>query len=233
MTATAQHTLEDGPAIVADVDSTAVATRSAQFQLALDLENAGCFKTTALDLPPDATYEQREALANYLGQIKRRSSWWIGDLLVESENRDGELYAQVAHATGLSEQTLLNLVYVSKHVPRERRREKLPHSVHAEVASLSAKEQKHWLDKAEKHAWTRSELRDAMKAKRRDERPTLTDDDDVPPGSLQEVALAILRDATPLEDGQHHQVPNEDIVRLRAALGQEDDANPAAQAEAE
>lgn len=171
----------------------------------------------------ELAFDDYEALAAAFGSVNRWCSWWIGDLLNAAEGVHGESYAQIAYRTGLSEQTLLNRKYVCAHVPVERRRPTLPFSVHAEVAPLSAKQQKYWLDRAEKGGWTREILREHMRAKRKTESPTLPGAaDDGGPGSLTEVAYAILRDATPHEDAQHYLVPNEDIARLRGALGEEE-----------
>lgn len=223
--------LEDAPAFVEDVDNEDVTRREEEWEAWRTLEQAGVITPISLDLADlEMPIERSMALARFFGTVKRRSSWYIGDLLLDSESRHGEFYAQVAHETGLSEQTLLNLVWVSKHVPKDRRVAGLAHSVHAEVASLSAKEQRSWLSKAAKHAWSRSELREAMKAKRKEDKPPLFDengdpfDDDgeeINPRQVLEVARAILRDAKPHEDGQHHLIPNEDVARLRAVFGGE------------
>lgn len=192
------------------------------------LVEAGVLTPTAFQLGEmgrDLTYDEYETFAGAFGSVNRSCAWWIGDLLNAAEGVHGESFAQIAYRTGLGEQTLLNRKYVCAHVPPDRRRASLPFSLHAEVAPLSAKEQKRWLDRAEKSGWTRDILREHMRAKRKTDQPPLPGDDDLPggsPGSVMEVAYAILRDATPAEDSIHHLVPNEDIVRLRAALGEED-----------
>ena len=186
------------------------------------LREAGAITPTSLDLSNagEISFERYEALGAYLGQINRSCAWWIGDWMLYGEGSYGDLFAQAVAATGLAEQTLLNRIYVCKHVPPSRRKVGVSFSVHAEVAPLNAKEQRYWLDKAEKGGWTRAQLREAMKAKRKDDKPPLPDMD---PSGLREVAEAILRDAVPHIDSQHHLIPNEDIVRLRAALGREDE----------
>lgn len=187
------------------------------------LAQAGALTPVAFDVEAfgELTYDQYELFAGAFGAVNRSCAWWIGDLLNAAEAVHGESFAQIAYRTGLSEQTLLNRKYVCAHVPPSRRRATLPFSVHAEVAPLSAKQQKYWLDRAEKGGWTRDILREHMRAKRKEEKPTIPGSDEGP-GSLMEVAYAILRDAQPAEDAQHYLVPNEDIVRLRAALGEEE-----------
>lgn len=223
MTGAAVAVLDDGPALVPEVDSTDRGAIRAQFQLVLQLEEADAFTPVHFEVPDDITFETAEAVANWLGGIKRRTSWYIGDLLIKCEHVHGDVYAQVAHATGLSEQTLLNLVWVAKAIPPERRKEGVAHSCHAEVAALSAREQNTWLTRCQKHGWTKAMLRDAMKAKRRDDRPTLHDDEDESGGAV-EVLKAILRDARQHEaDPAYWLIPGEDLARARAALGMEDD----------
>ena len=223
MSPTALPALEDGPALIEIDEHYGLAERQRTFEIILAMEEAQAFTPVQLRLDGDVTYDQAEAIAHFLGETKRRSSWYVGDLLIYSENAFGEAYAQIAAATGLAEQTLLNLRYVCAHVPPERRVAGLPFSVHAEVAKLGPKEQKQWLQRALKGGWSRAELRERMKAKRKDEKPPIFDDDGNPVDMnlLQDAARAILRDATEHEDAQHYLVPNEDIARLRGALGEE------------
>lgn len=214
------------PALVDDLNAEHVSEQLVMFEDTLALvdvlRDGGAITPTSLDLTVagDLSYERYEALGAYLGQINRSCAWWIGDWMLYGEGAYGDKFAQAVAETGLAEQTLLNRIYVCKHVPPKRRRVGVSFSVHAEVAPLPAKEQTYWLNKAEKGGWTRAQLRDAMKAKRRDEKPTI--DPDAEPGSLREVAEAILRDATPNIDGKTHCIPNEDIARLKAALGVEE-----------
>lgn len=217
------------PAVIDDVlpdfdEFEQLQLNAAAFEGLATLAQHGALTPTGLDLGklPELSYDNYETLAGAFGAINRSCAWWIGDLLNAAEAVHGETFAQIAYRTGLSEQTLLNRKYVCAHVPYDRRRPSLPFSVHAEVAPLSAKQQKYWLDRAEKGGWTRDILREHMRAKRKEEKPTLPGDDTAGPGSVMEVAYAILRDATPHEDDQHYLVPNEDIVRLRAALGEEE-----------
>jgi hypothetical protein len=192
------------------------------FRAIVSLAEAGAITPTSLDLEdPDLPFETYEMLGAYLGRMNRSCSWWIGDWLVFGEGAYGDKFAQAVTATGLAEQTLLNRAYVSRNVARSIRRASVPFSVHAEVAPLPPKDQKKWLERAEKHNWTRADLRAAMKSRRTDTPPPEADDVDA--ASLEEVARAILRDAVPHIDSQHHLIPNEDVVRLRAALGEEEE----------
>lgn len=194
-------------------------------QLLLDLEAAGAVTETALNLTdPEMDFDRYEALGTFLGAMKRRTSWWIGDWLNFGEGVYGERFAQAAAATGLNEQTLLHYQFVCRNVPDSRRVAALAFGVHALVARLEPREQSYWLKQAARKDWGEKDLREAMKAKRHDQQPPMFDDgeDGSQKTVLGQVAEAILRDAVPHIDGQHHLIPNEDIARLKAALGQED-----------
>lgn len=190
-------------------------------QLMLNLEAAGAVTETSLSLG-EMEYDTYEALGVFLGSMKRRTSWWIGDFLVYGEGAFGEKFAQAASMTGLNEQTLLHYQFVARNVPAERRVPTVPFGAHALVARLEPKEQNQWLKKAASKGWGERELRDAMRAKRKDERPQLPIDGegDTDSAVLVEVARAILRDARPHEDDASLVIlPRDDISRLEAALG--------------
>jgi hypothetical protein len=192
------------------------------FRAIVTLAESGAITPTSLNLDdPDLPFESYEMIGAYLGRMNRSSAWWIGDWLVFGEGVYGEKFAQAVAATGLAEQTLLNRAYVSRNVPREMRRANVPHSVHAEVAALPAREQRRWLDKAAKQNWTRADLRAAMKSRRTDTPPPEAEEP-VEAGLLLEVARAILRDVQEHTDPGFVLIPVEDIARLRAALGEED-----------
>lgn len=136
-------------------------TPSNGLQLLAALEAAGAIDETSLRLPPDTPYDQCEALAKMFGELHKRCAWYIGDLLNHMEKVFGETYAQAADATGLNVTTLYNYTSVCAHIPRSRRRSKVRFSTHSEVAYLEPDEQTRWLKEAEKHNYTKQELRDA------------------------------------------------------------------------
>jgi hypothetical protein len=187
------------------------------------MADGGVITPTSLDLTdPEMPYEDYERLGMYLGRMNRSCQWWIGDWLVFGEGAYGEKYAQAAFHTGLSESTLLNRASICRNIPREVRLPNVPFSTHAEVAGLPPREQRRWLKKAEQGNWTREELRAAMKSTRTDSPPpSLPEADAV---QLEEVARAILRDLQQTDDPGFYKIPAEDVVRLRAALGEEPEA---------
>jgi hypothetical protein len=192
-------------------------------QLLLNLEAAGAVTVTSLELSDtEMPFERYEKLGAFLGFMKKWTSWAIGDWLNFGEGVYGHEFAQAAAATGLTEQTLLQYQFVCRNVPQSRRHVQLSFGTHALVARMEPKEQNYWLRQAVKKGWGERELREAMKAKRTEMAPEMFPDTK-PQGELAEVALAILRDARAADDGQHWLVPNEDIARLKAAVGHEED----------
>lgn len=175
-------------------------------QLLKELEMLGVADDKALYLDrTDITFDQAMALATMAGEVKRRSSWIIGDLLVYSELRWSDTWPQIAHATGLAESTLENLASISRKIPPERRRPELGHSLHADVAPLPPREQERWLAKAEKHGWGKQDLREHLRAAKGDERKT-----------LRQAAQDVVRDAA--LDGEQYTVPVGTLEDLREAL---------------
>jgi hypothetical protein len=92
--------------------------------------------------------------------VHRVSAFALGDLLVYSERRWGETYAQLSAITTLSPEYLYNVKYVCEKVPFNRRRESLSFSHHQAIASIKEPaDQARWLYIAEKDELTRDELR--------------------------------------------------------------------------
>lgn len=209
-----------------DVAPIPLADALTSVELLIDLERSGALTPTAMQLP-EIEWDVYESVGSFLGSINRRCSWYIGDWLLHGKEQFGEKFAQAASITGLAEQTLLNRMFVCENVPPSRRLEGVPFSCHAAVARLKPDEQSRWLKAAQRGGWSLAELKQRMKAARKDERPALPGTDD-PVGEpdmemLLDVARAILRDAKRDESNPAvYLVPAEDMARLTAALGQED-----------
>ena len=199
------------------------------FAIVHSLADAGVVTTVSLELAADVPYESRRLIAVYFGEMSRHLQWWVGDLLNDSEKRDGELFAQLAADTGLAEGALQRRMSVCAAIPIKRRRPSLPFSVHLVVYRLGAREQERWLKKAEAEQLTAMMLRELIREASKSE-PLFDDEfnDDGPPALgvdrklLEEASRAILRDAKPADDGQHYLIPNEDMARLKGALGEEE-----------
>jgi hypothetical protein len=128
------------------------------------LEKTGAVSDTGIELDKvEFTFVQCEALARMYGTVIHHAAFVVGDLLIYSENRFGETYAQIADAFGLAPQTLMNRVYVCNAIPYERRVPGLSFSTHALVAAMKPAEQKRWLKRASENNWSRAELATAIR----------------------------------------------------------------------
>ena len=209
-------------------------------QLLLDLETAGAIDAVSLTLTdPEMKYETWEALGRYLGGMQRRIQWYVGDWLNFGEALFGEAasqgieatqkerYSEAERVTGLDHGTLQNIRSICGKVAKARRRPELGFWIHAEVAPLEPDEQIEWLQRAIDEGWTRNQLREAI----REAKDPAADDppeDDRDPGEpgltvterIEAAARQILTQAQPTRD-HNFIVPEEPIVQLREALGEE------------
>lgn len=157
----------------------------------VELEQSGAITETSLTLPPDVPYDQYEALAYMFGRVHRQTAWVLGDLLNYGEKVYGEKFSQAEAATGLAKSTLENYCSVCNRIPRSRRRKSLAFSIHAEVASLSPREQTEWLGKAVSEGWKRGRIREELAPLRRAA--------DLDVEQRREARAAILNGASPVE----------------------------------
>lgn len=210
-------------------------------QLLIDLEAAGAADEVSLVLTdPDMPYERWEDLGRFLGSIDKRSRWYIGDWLNFGEAVYGESaaqgveattserYSEAERVTGLDHGTLMNIRSVCAKVPRENRRKDLGFWIHSEVAKLDAAEQPRWLDAAIENGWSKTDLRDAIRAEKN---PPAEDDSDgdgeggAPPAPTAsekiEEAANVVVDSWSLNSDGEWVVPKEAGAKLLAALGRE------------
>lgn len=102
-----------------------------------------------------------------IGSVGRNIQWVLGDWIAYGNERFGERYSRAAKITGYDTQTLMNMVYVATHFPVSRRREILSWSHHEALAALDSAEQERWLDQAECHHWSVSDLRTMLRMARK------------------------------------------------------------------
>ena len=114
---------------------------------------------TGLDLPKGMSAEQWQRTGESLGQIDRACRWWIGDWLRYGQSEYGERYTAAVAATGYSEQTLMDAVWVARSVSKSRRVKRLSFSHHKAVAKLKPAEQERYLADASRNNWSVAELR--------------------------------------------------------------------------
>jgi hypothetical protein len=123
-----------------------------------------------LKLPATLSYDRWEKAGLHIFQIADSSAWCLGDWLVYGQERYADRYQTGVQAAGLDYQTLRNYAWVARHFELWRRREGLSFGHHAEVASLPPAEADTWLDRAERHSWSRNELRLHLRESRRGNR---------------------------------------------------------------
>ncbi|MFI7394896.1 LmbU family transcriptional regulator [Streptomyces tendae] len=116
-----------------------------------------------LQIPAGLSFENWENTGRRLSGIINSSSWWLGDWLVYGKDHYSDRYERGIRAAGLRYQTLRNYAWVSRCFAIDRRRASLSFQHHAEVASLPAPEQEHWLDQCEAHEWSTKQLRKAVR----------------------------------------------------------------------
>jgi hypothetical protein len=130
------------------------------------LDAPGMTRRTALSLPPNMSLTAWSRLGRQIFIISDSSAWWLGDWLIYGQAQYPDRYKRAIAETSLDYQTLRNYAWVARQFSLSRRREKLSFQHHAEVASLPEPEQDIWLNRAEKGAWSRNELRRRIKAER-------------------------------------------------------------------
>lgn len=98
-------------------------------------------------------------LGTRLAQLSHASAWYLGDWLRYGERTYGCRYKTALETTCFDYQTLRNYAWVAGRFPPGRRLTGVSFQHHAEVASLPEPSQDLWLHRAERHRWSRNELR--------------------------------------------------------------------------
>ncbi len=116
-----------------------------------------------LSLLPSLEYDEWAPVGIKLRLAKEWLQFAIGDWLNHGEAHYGEMYSQAASDTGMPEETLMIMKYVSSRLAPENRIKDLTWSHHREVAKFPPEEQAKWLEKALKKSWSVRDLKDALK----------------------------------------------------------------------
>jgi len=120
---------------------------------------------TQLTLFGDLKYEEWDQTLYKVSQVRDGGNWWVGDALNYGDMHFGEVYYQAAGETGMSEETLQRLKYVSSRVSPVNRIKELTWSHHREVAKCPEDEQVRWLGMALGKGWNVAALKEAMRKK--------------------------------------------------------------------
>jgi hypothetical protein len=114
---------------------------------------------TSLTLPAGLPLETWSDIGLRLVAVTESTAWWIGDWLVYGQDHHRGRYREAMSRTSLRYQTLRNYAWVARRCDVSRRRDTLSFQHHMEVAPLPPEDQGHWLFLAERHGWSRNELR--------------------------------------------------------------------------
>lgn len=120
----------------------------------------------AIGLPRDLAFDRWQAIGRKICGVADASTWWLADWARFGEDRYGDRYREAVAITGCGHQTLRNYAWVARRFDVSRRRDRLSFAHHAEVAALDQDEQDAWLDRAERHGWSRNELRAELRSDR-------------------------------------------------------------------
>jgi hypothetical protein len=122
------------------------------------------YTPTGLALPATLSFDDWLSIGATLQKAGAAVQWWLGDWWCFGDAKYGERAAQAMDPDfPWSLQTCMNCASVARRVETYRRREVLPFSHHAEVASLAPAQQDELLDRAATNNWTRAELRGAVR----------------------------------------------------------------------
>ncbi len=131
----------------------------------------GCYNLTATGCTVDGkpSFPEHEGVGDFIRRSHQASGWWLADWLKYGESRPDfrEQLEAMLDAAQISMKTAQNVKSIGAKVEPSRRREDVEFSTHAEVAALTPDEQTHWLGKTATEGWTRTELRQNIRAAKR------------------------------------------------------------------
>ena len=122
---------------------------------------------TGAEFDPTLPFEQWLALGEKICKLEGAVLWWWGDWLLYGEKRYPDRYSQALEATDYSYQTLRNAAWVAGQFPVSSRLDTVPWSFHQEVAKQAPEVAQVLLHTAEAEGWTQRELREAVRAYKR------------------------------------------------------------------
>lgn len=111
----------------------------------------------------DMTKPEWQRLGRSLGQVSESLNWVMGDWINEAKRREwiyGESYDEAALLTGWSEARLRDVSSMANTFNLSCRHDKLSYEHHRTVRALPPREQKRWLDLAEKEELSKADLRE-------------------------------------------------------------------------
>ncbi len=120
-----------------------------------------------LRFPPTMSFADWERAGRRLATISNSFMWCLGDWVAYGLEKYTDRYYHAIQTVGLDYKTLRNYTWVARRFKWSRRRADLSFQHHAEVAALPPDEQDQWLERAAHHQWSRNQLRENLRAARR------------------------------------------------------------------
>lgn len=158
--------------------------------------NDSLIRTNSVNLTPigltitnGLAYDEWLDLMRTLVRLETAFQFAIGDALIYGETAYGEKYSQAMDATGLSYQSLANMVWVAKHVPMHNRIQDVSWTHHRAVASIEQTDQKAMLEWARDRGMTAVDLQSHISGKQ----PRKTERVALPPGVTENEAVEVLQ----------------------------------------
>lgn len=133
--------------------------------LSINTDSACELTTTAAKLKDGIEFDEWKKIGASLAKASRSLQWWIGDWLNYGVKEYGDKRAlAIEHADifGTQPDTVRQCMMVAERVGT--RVPSLSWTHHREVCGLAPKEQKSWLNKADKERWSVSQLRQAIRS---------------------------------------------------------------------
>ncbi len=131
----------------------------------------GVLTETSYQLPDNLNLGEWLAIGETLQRMERSVMWWLGDWWRFGQRKYGEMASQasrdmVKDVTGHAYKTVANAASVAEKFEFSRRRENVPFTHHAEVASLPVAEAEALLDEVEQTGLGTRDLREKVKERK-------------------------------------------------------------------
>ncbi len=129
----------------------------------------GRLEQNGLYLDPGISHDQWMQVGETIKFFERGVMWWLGDWWNYGERKYGDMASQAAQdaikdATGYEYSTVRAAGWVAARFEPVRRRTDVSWAHHREVASMAIPDQDYWLDASVSNGWSRSDLREALRA---------------------------------------------------------------------
>lgn len=135
-------------------------------------------------------FDEWMELMSTLVRMETAFQFAIGDALLYGEAKFGEKYSQAMDATGLSYQSLANMVWVARHVPMSNRLDGVSWTHHRVIASIDVTDQRLLLEMARDSGMSATSLQTHISGKEPRHRVMV----EVPAGITTEDAIRVIKE---------------------------------------